>query len=113
MNNASLIVTRKPVAPATTRRPCACARVAKYGTMCRWCAWRLLTPPPLHGTPDPVDRHSLCPQRCAAGIADVTTSKTPGPGELCAYQKAQIRKAEAKKAARKAARADRATNLRD
>lgn len=65
--SAQLIVnpTREPAAPAVEPRPCACERTRVYGLLCRWCAWRLLTPPPLPASPEPVesttrvDPHSL------------------------------------------------------
>lgn len=53
---ADLILTNPAPAPkapeSTPARRCACERVQRYGIeMCRWCAWRLLTPPPLPAAP--------------------------------------------------------------
>jgi hypothetical protein len=77
-----LILNRPaPIAPAGeafTPRPCLCERLAAYGMLCRWCDWRIMTPPPLEGTADPVDRHSHCPERSPASIADLTYSVYDG-----------------------------------
>lgn len=63
---ASLILNPKPAATA-----CACARLEVYGLMCRKCAWRLLTPPPLVGAEkDWRDVHKDAPKRSGALLAE-------------------------------------------
>lgn len=53
---------------ATPVGACACARVARYGTMCRRCAWRVLDAPPARaGYPG---RSPRAPELSRATIAD-------------------------------------------
>jgi len=75
----------RPTAPPTTAIACHCARLAIYGMMCRRCAWRIMTPPPLVATPDPVDRHSNCPERAPAGIAEVGPCKAGEGDHKCRH----------------------------
>lgn len=70
----------KPEAPsgflAKPVGACACERTARYGTMCRKCAWRLLSAPPLRaGYPGVSPRR---PVLSAATITDRT---------YCLYQR--------------------------
>lgn len=64
MNNAGLIV-----APRKTVRACACERTQVYGLLCRWCAWRLLTPPPLPASPEPVESTTRVEPHSCIGTA--------------------------------------------
>lgn len=115
MNNAGLILTAPTSAIRPTSHVCLCDRLAPYGLLCRKCHWRIMTPPPLHGTPEPVDRHSQAPAHGRCGTFEALYS--PREGRLQAL--ARVRRfdaAQAANAAREAAPVDSdpvAYNLRD
>lgn len=83
MHNAGLILNPTRETPETqsirpTGRECLCERLAPYGLLCRACHWRIMTPPPLHGTPDPVDRHSQAPAHGPVGTFEALYSPREG-----------------------------------
>lgn len=70
---ADLIVTTPaPVAtpaPAKPARRCACERVRALGfERCRWCEWRIATPPPLVAAPFKAESPRLH-ERSMVGLA--------------------------------------------